>query len=143
MLQECPKKRDVPPKEDFLIHNGFKKRIPQQIITPMGSKLFTPYIILRSLKLNFKDSWSAYLNSSKKLEFYRQLKSKFTKEPYLDRVTNYHDRANITRLRISAHRLEIEVGRYNNTPKDERICAWCNIVLDENTIESELHLLRS
>ena len=55
--------------------------------------------------------------------------------------SNYTDRANTTRLRISAHRLEIELGRYNKTPRDERICSWCNLVLGASTIENEAHLL--
>ena len=68
-------------------------------------------------------------------------KSKFNKECYLDSVIKYADRTNITRLRISAHRLEIELGRYNQTPRDDRICSWCNIVLGSSTIENEDHFL--
>ena len=130
-----------PPKEDFLIHNGIRKRIPPQSKTPISSNIFTPHVILKSLKQNFKSKWFSYINSSPKLEFYREIKSNFIKEQYLDQVTNYTDRANITRLRISAHRLEIELGRYNKTPRDERICSWCNLVLGVSTIENEAHLL--
>ena len=130
-----------PLKENFLIHNGFKKRIPLQTAKPIGSKRFTPHIVLKSLKTVFKESWSSYVKSSSKLEFYRDVKSHFEKESYLDQITKYTDRANITRLRISAHRLEIETGRYNNTPRDDRICSWCNTVLGTRIIENEWHLL--
>ena len=30
------------------------------------------------------------------------------------------------KLRISAHKLNIEVGRYNKTPRNERFCNKCN-----------------
>ena len=130
-----------PPKEDFLIHNGFKKQIPPQSTQPNGSKIFTPHVIIKRLKCSFREYWGSCINTSRKLEFYSDLKSKFNKEYYLDSVIKYADRTNITRLRISAHRLEIELGRYNQTPRDERICSWCNIVLGSSTIENEDHFL--
>ena len=130
-----------PPKENFLIHNGFKKRLPPQTKQPNSSGQFTPHVILKAVKTKFKDSWTSYVNSSRKLEFYKAVKSKFAKESYLEQVPNYTDRANMARLRISAHRLEIEVGRYTNTPREKRICAWCKIVLDKDTVENESHLL--
>jgi hypothetical protein len=129
-----------PPKEDFLIHNGFKKRIPPQSTKPVNSKVFTSHTILKALKYRFKNSWSIATKESKKLSFYRELKTNFTKESYLDHV-KYTDRSNTTRIRISAHRLEIELGRYNKTPKDDRICSWCNIVLGTRVIEDENHFL--
>ena len=100
-------------KENFLIHNGFKKRLPPQSISPNHSRQFTPFVILKNLKRKFKSSWQSSMNASRKLEFYCSLKSSFTKESYLDHVKAYTDRANLTRLRISAHRLEIEMGLRN------------------------------
>jgi hypothetical protein len=41
------------------------------------------------------------------------------------------------KLRISAHKLKIEVGHYNKTPRNERFCKKCNT--DE--IEDEMHFL--
>ena len=41
------------------------------------------------------------------------------------------------KLRISAHKLNIGVGRYNKTPRNERFCKKCNT--DE--IEAEMHFL--
>ena len=130
-----------PPKENFLIHNGIKSRLPLQSTRPLGSKIFTPHVILKSIKTYFKESWCLYINSSQKLDFYRNLKSSFGKESYLDHVLRYNDRANTTRLRISAHRLEIELGRYNKTPREDRICTWCSIIFSAHTVENEEHLL--
>ena len=132
---------NIRPREDFLIHNGFKKRIPAQTIRPLGSKLFTPYTIMKILKSKFKDSWTCTVTSSPKLEFYSQLKSNFIKESYLDNVANYIDRANITRIRISAHRLEVELGRRNKIPRIERTCSWCEKQLGTRNVEDEHHFL--
>ena len=48
-----------------------------------------------------------------KLRTYQLLKSKFEQEPYLSIVANVKHRVVLTRLRLSCHRLEIEVGRYH------------------------------
>ena len=42
-----------------------------------------------------------------------------------------------TKLRISNHRLEVEIGRYSKTPLSERICKCC----DSDKIEDEIHFL--
>ena len=38
---------------------------------------------------------------------------------------------------LSYHNLAIERGRYENTPRDERICKNCNL----NMVENEYHFL--
>ena len=44
-----------------------------------------------------------------------------------------HKRRNLTKLRISAHQLAIETGRYAQpkTPIDKRICFHCGLLEDE------------
>ena len=41
------------------------------------------------------------------------------------------------KLHISAHKLNIEVGRYNKTPRNERFCKKCKT----GEIEDEMHFL--
>ena len=53
----------------------------------------------------------------------------------------YADRSNLTRLRISAHRLEIEVGRWRKIPRAERTCLWCSSTLSTHTTENESHFI--
>ena len=67
---------------------------------------------MKSLKYKFTALGHSSLIASKKSEFYRTIKHSFTKEAYLDHVKVYADRSNLTKLRISAHRLEIEVGQW-------------------------------
>ena len=42
-------------------------------------------------------------------------------------------------FRESAHSLEIEVGRYSNVPRENRLCKYCNL----NVVESEYRFLLS
>ena len=49
-------------------------------------------------------------------------------------ITVINDRTqgkSLTALRISAHKLKIERGRYSGQSKEERLCAECNVVEDE------------
>ena len=43
----------------------------------------------------------------------------------------------LTKFRLSSHDLAIECGRYENTPRDERICKNCNLTM----VENEYHFL--
>ena len=62
-----------------------------------------------------------------KLRFYSTIKSSFSREPYLDAVQSRNQRSFLTRLRCSAHRLEIEKLRYSTppTPAHLRFCKFC------------------
>ena len=62
-------------------------------------------------------------------------KSNFTfkYERYLNCISNDTNRLNLTRLRLSAHNLEIEAGRYLNIERENRFCKICNI----RVVESE------
>ena len=71
----------------------------------------------------------------------RTIKSNFSKEPYLDIVKTYTDRVSLTRLRISAHNLEVEMGRRKGIPRTGRICRWCNLSLGANNLENENHFI--
>ena len=43
-------------------------------------------------------------------------------------------RKSLTALRINAHKLKTECGRYAGQSKEERLCAECNVVEDEINI---------
>ena len=73
-------------------------------------------------------------NGGNKLRTYQLLKSQFEQEPYSSLVTNVKHRVALSRLRLSCHRLEIEVGRYHkptSTPVSLRLCQRCQMVEDE------------
>ena len=76
-----------------------------------------------------------------KLRIFRQFKRKYVFEDYLSHVTNTKHRVAFTKLRISNHRLEVEMGRYRSHRRsyltyEQRICPVCNM-----GIESEKHFL--
>ena len=89
------------------------------------------------------DHWKCDIVNSPKLEFYCQLKSEFTTEPYLLHIENPKHRASVTRLRISAHDLYIERGRYARplVPRESRWCAYCYMHYNVKYIEDETHAL--
>ena len=74
-----------------------------------------------------------------KLRFYKTLKGTFSREPYLDLVKNRNQRAWLTRIRVSAHHLQIEVGRWSRPPipPSERLCRYCS----DGCIDTEHHFL--
>ena len=111
------------------------------LLKPLPSKQFRPAYVLKTLKEHYRNCWEHEKVKSPKLAFYHGIKQSFEKEPYLDMISNASIRYSTTRLRISAHRLEIESGRYKNIPRDERTCKWCQLSLSGNFIEDEIHVL--
>jgi hypothetical protein len=69
--------------------------------------------------------WSKYLieammifentiiSESSKLSFYREFYEFDKRASYVDELTNRNDRSHLAKLRLSAHSLEIERGRYS------------------------------
>ena len=58
----------------------------------------------------------------------------FRFQPYLNVVNISKLRFEFTRLRVSAHRLEVEAGRWHKpekTPYENRKCKHCNVLEDE------------
>ena len=97
------------------------------------------FISLCKQRLNdqFIQKWSEEINSSSRADTYK-LFSDFGFKPYLNDVTVTKFRKSFTRLRLSSHRLEVEVGRWhkpNKIPRNERKCRICN------TLEDEFHFL--
>ena len=91
------------------------------------------------------DHWNRAKSNSPKLEFYHKLKNEFGpgSEKYLTLVNDPEARKSLTRLRISAHNLFIERGRYENPliPREDRICLHCSLKFGARHIESEHHVL--
>ena len=77
------------------------------------------------------------ISASPKLDSYCKYKTDFEYEAYLDKISNDKLRICLTQLRLSSHCLEIEVGRYTNVQRENRLCKLCN----QNSIESEYHFV--
>jgi hypothetical protein len=72
-----------------------------------------------------------------KLTTYFKVKQNFGFERYLSYTKHFEYRRSMCKLRISAHKLNIEVGRYNKTPRNERFWKKCTT----GEIEDEMHFL--
>ena len=108
---------------------------------PLPSKKFRVEEVIKILTKKFVQSWEDGKSSSSKFSFYNIIKQKFAREPYLDCSKGFSRRYFTTQLRISAHDLNIERGRYSNTPRDQRVCHWCNTSMGMEIVECENHLL--
>ena len=77
-------------------------------------------------------------NETGKLRFYSKIVSNFVMQTYLTFNINKYLRSNLTKLRLSAHSLAIETGRYCKPiiPANERFCFSC-----KNKVEDECHFL--
>ena len=93
------------------------------------------------LQRRFIELWETERLSNKKLCFYNTIKDNFMEEKYLQlaQKRNQGKAADLAKLRMSAHRLQIEVGRYQHNPPEERVCHLCTTT-NETTIEAFFQL---
>ena len=98
-------------------------------------------LIFTRMKDIFSQNALAYINKDKnkncgKMDFLSQIKHTNAFEPYLN-IGNDNHRKAITKLRLSSHKLEIEVGRWKKLTREERICKYCEL----GKVENETHFL--
>ena len=86
----------------------------------------------------FKQEWFNKISLSGSLTLYKDFKQSFGIENYLD-VLPSKLRINISKLRLSAHQLRIETGRYarNRLERALRLCTLCDI----SDIQDEYHFV--
>ena len=87
------------------------------------------------MKNKYISYWHQTLQHSQKLNFYYTTKKIYGPSAHLTRKNVY--RKALVKLRISGHKPLIETGRYDNIPRNERVCNVCNC----KTIEDEIHFL--
>ena len=66
----------------------------------------------------FVQNLKSEINISPKLYVFSQIKDDFVCSSYLDNIQNKRLRSTLTKIRISAHDLNIERGRYFNIPRE-------------------------
>lgn len=92
-------------------------------------------LIEHKLLERFKIYWSDQISNIPKLRTYKKVKIVFDYEPYLE--CNFNIRKLISRIRLSAHKLKIEIGRYEGMRPELRWCPHCN----DGTVEDEIHFV--
>jgi hypothetical protein len=124
-----------------------------KISTP-GSSHRTGKIVTKNIRGRFDRYWLDKINEVKgtdgvnhnKLRTYKEFKGSFTIEPYIGLVRNRNQRCDLTRLRISAHNLDVERLRYSrpHVPLDDRRCRFCPTPGDGSTkppVDDEIHAI--
>ena len=81
--------------------------------------------------------FTLYYNESPKCHLYRYIFDNNVLQFYLDRPLNYIYKPYICKMRISAHNLNIETGRFYNLDRHERVCSMCNL----NVVEEEYRFI--
>ena len=119
------------------------------------SNMLSAEAIKQNCCKEFVKFWNSELSTRSKLGFYRSVKSEFGYEEYLSLLPRIL-RMPVTKLRISAHNLNCEKGRYNNNSGNDRLllktCSFCmaddapSTLLHElpfyaPIVEDELHVL--
>ena len=93
-------------------------------------------VIKQRLYDTCKQELDAVLHVSPKCKLYQHLVSTVDLQTYLTKpIPNLYKKF-ITKIRLSAHNLAIEQGRYNNTDRNYRYCKFCM-----NDMEDETHFL--
>ena len=92
------------------------------------------------IKALFTNKWK-YDNSISglysKLRTYATFKLTFYIEPYVLLLKHVKEVSALAKFRLSSHSLQIELGRHNNIPVNNRICTRC----DCNAVDDEEHFL--
>ena len=99
-------------------------------------KHLLPSIKQRLNDVNFQHNFSI-INESSKLAFYKTYIFLGQRSAYVDILSKRSARSSLCKLKLSAHNLAIEQGRYINLPHEERICHCCNT----GDIEDEAHFM--
>ena len=136
------------------LHNqGFRTWVSKvrEIAQKYGCDIDQPDLHTNDIKMTIKEKfvegWRSRLRNSNrhpKLELYKELKSDFHFEPYLDLVREFKYRNALTKIRSSSHLLEIERGRHTKpkTPRNNRLCLNCKTIEDERHFVMECPLYR-
>lgn len=109
---------------EYIWQQQFEIDIPFHIIK---QRIFDVYLQI----------WYSDINNSSRLKAYCVFKHNFESERYLTVISDSKYKIAMSRFRISSHSLNIETGRYDGTPRDQRICKSCSM----NRVEDEYHFL--
>jgi hypothetical protein len=108
---------------------------------------------INKIHFNMKESYINYWRNllgdveteDGRLYLYRKIKTNFKMEPYLGQIGKFKLRRSVTAFRISAHKLEIETGRYvrdlnapgvrGHMPNIKREDRFCTLCYDESKIK--------
>ena len=109
----------------------------------VGNKRAFLNVFKQRLSDDFMQGWNSRLAESSRANFY-SLFLNFEHQLYLEAFNVKKFKVAMTKLRVSSHRLEIEVGRWtrpNRNPVDDRKCRYCNKLEDEFHFFIRMHTI--
>lgn len=89
------------------------------------------FLIKQRIIDHFTKQLVEQINSSSRCYFYKHIIDQFSLQYYLTKSIPSTYKKQITRIRLSSHRLAIESGRHTNVPKERRLCKFCSDIEDE------------
>ena len=122
---------------NMLLHPGMsidkneEKQLSQNCVKKLKDKF-------QKIFFDYLNKRGDYITSHNKLNLYCKIKKNFGFDKYLH-LNNAKGRRSLSKIIISNHKLPIEVGRTDGTPKEKRFCKLC----DDNKIGDESHVLFS
>lgn len=102
----------------------------------VGDTEWFTQIFKQRLKDMCEQDWLSEINNSRKLQTYSLFKTELKLESYLTMNLPRLGKALLTKLRCATLKLQIEMGRYENIMKEQRICNLC-----KEEIEDEYHFI--
>ena len=88
-------------------------------------------------KQKYVTYWQHTIHHSKKLQFYSLFNHDHKISSYLDLIRNSANRRDLVKIHMNNHKLMIETGRYNQTPRNDRFYP----IFNSGIIEDEFHFL--
>ncbi len=104
------------------------------ILSEVGSRVRQNF--LREWQATLDDPNSKRGNGGNKLRLYRQFKTVYEVEPYIQSSLPWSHRRALALFRCGVAPLRVETGRYVNLPWNERVCFNCS-----DSVEDECHVL--
>lgn len=89
------------------------------------------------LLMKYEEKWFENVLLKPKLRTYMHIKQNFSPELYVTSRLPRSQRSLVAQLRCGILPLAIEVGRFKNTPEENRLCVLCDL----GEVENESHFL--
>ena len=93
--------------------------------------------IINTLMEKYANQWWDRIDNKPKLVLYKQIKSVYETENYVSLCLKRGQRSMIAKLRLGILLINVELGRYNGTERQNRVCPLCN----KGAVEDEIHIL--
>ena len=95
--------------------------------------------IICKVKTKYIHFWKTKVETSKRLDIFKQFKQNFSPQPFLDSLNNFNIKRDYIKFRTSSHFLMVETGRYSR-PKIKRENRTCTLS-NTKEVEDEGHLI--